>query len=186
MRLVARVRRAGRRVLAVPAVRGRAVALADRFPVLRSAGNAVLGPTQGTRRARTVDIRPGRMVTGETQGRRLPVVVVVAVGLGPGDAERLAAAIERAQLTTGTFRPLAVIDTGDLGAFRARGYAVEAVMSESVFARVNPHEAWSEYLFERVTVIASGYGARSVVPVDPASLDRLPDHVLRLVGATGR
>ncbi len=60
---VGRARRAGRRFLAVPRVRRAAVALADRAPFLRTAGNAVLGPVHGTRRP-VLDVRPGRMYSG--------------------------------------------------------------------------------------------------------------------------
>lgn len=186
MSAIGRLRRAGRRFLAVPSVRRRAIGLADRIPALRHVGNAVLGPTESTQKIRVLDIRPGRMFIGEKQGRRLPVVVVAALGLELGDAERLAERLERAQLTTGTFRPLVVIDTGELAPFRRRGYAVEAVMSRSSYERVNPHDAYTEYVYERVSELSAEYGARAVVPVNHATLEHMPDSVLRLIGAVAR
>lgn len=186
MKAPARLRRAGRRLLSRPAVRRRAAALADRVPWLRSAGNAVLGPPPSSGRRATLDIRPGRMFHGATQGRRLPIVVVVCLGTGPGDAELLAAAVERVQLTTGSFRPLFVVDGAELSPFRTRGYAVEAVMDRDAYARVNPQDAHSEYVFERVSAICAAYGARGVVPITPAALTATPEHVLRLLGAIPR
>lgn len=181
-----RLRRAGRRVLAVPQVRRRAIALADRMPALRSVGNAVLGPTGKSTKRRTLDIRPGRMFTGEKQGRRLPIVIIVALELQPGDAVRLAERVERAQLTTGTFRPLVVVDTGELGPFRTRGYAVETLMPRTSYERVNPHDAHTEYVYERVRQLSVDYGARAVIPMDRSALDQMPDPVLRLIGAIAR
>jgi len=181
-----RVRRAVRRVLAVPAVRRRAAALANRMPSIRAIGNAVLGVPPATTRRPVLDIRPGRMFWGDLQGRRLPIVVVVAVGLEPGNGETLALEIEQAQLATGTFRPLVVVDGGELAPFRRRGFAVEAVMSEDAYAQVNPQDAWSEYLFERVNAIVRAYGATSVVPWTATGWQGTPRHVLRLLGALGR
>lgn len=186
MRIVGSVRRAGRRFVSYPPVRRRAAAIAERFPAARSLGNAVLGaPPAGRKKLRTMDIRPGLMFT-EVQGRRLPIVVVVCTGTAPGDTERLADTVERAQLTTGTFRPLFVVDSGELAPFRRRSYAVEAVMPEAAYRALNPHDAYSEYLYTRVTDIATAYGTRSVVPLTPDVLDALPPHVLRLLGAIPR
>jgi hypothetical protein len=180
-----RIRRAGRRFLAVPRVRRVAVALADRAPFLRTAGNAVLGPVHSTRRP-VLDVRPGRMFVGGVQGRALPIVVIVAVDLPAGAGEDLAREVEHAQLGSGTFRPVVVIDSGDLAAFRRRGHVVEAVMPRATFEQVNPQDSWSEYLYERVNAIVAAYGATSVVPWTTEGWARTPRHVLRLMGALGR
>lgn len=186
MSLAGRVRRAGRRFLSRPAVRRRAAALAERMPALRAMGNAVLGPPPPSTRRIPLDIRPGRMFYGDVQGRSLPIVVVVCLGMRQGDAEELAAAVERAQLTTGSFRPLFVVDGGELAPFRTRGYAVEALMDRETYARLNPHDAHTEYVFERVAAVCAAYRARAVVPLSPAGLAATPDHVLRLIGAVPR
>jgi hypothetical protein len=136
------------------------------------------------RRSGPVDITAGRyFVPGK--GRTLPVVVLVATGLGPGDAEILADEVEHAQMTTAGFRPLCVIDSSELAPFRARGFAVERVMPEAAFAQVNPHQSWADYVYERVASIAQGYRAASVVPLPPGRPDALPRTLLRLVGAPG-
>ncbi len=81
---------------------------------------------------------------------------------------------------------MVVIDTGDLAAFRRRGIVVEAVMPQAAYQRVNPHDAWTEYLFERVNAIVAAYGATSVVPWTARGWSDTPRHVLRLLGALGR
>lgn len=187
MSIVGRVRRVLARVPgASRAYRGaldRVRALPADHPVRRAAVRA----NRAGRTARTgpLDITPGRyFVPGK--GRTLPVVVVVATGLGPGDAERLADAVEHAQMTTAGFRPLFVVDVADFAVFRARGYAVEHVVPEERFALVNPHQAWSDYLFERVRSIAHAYGASAVVPLPPGRPDALPAPLMRLVGTVPR
>lgn len=178
-----RVRRVGHRVLAQPLVHRTALRVAARLPAIKGVGRALLGtPPAKKRRTKALDIRPGRMFT-EVQGRRLPVVVLVALGHDVDGLELLADRVERAQLTTGSFRPLFVVDRGVFAPFRSRNYAVEVVMDEAAYREVNPHDAYGEYLFERVEAIASAYGARSVVPLGPEVLVAAPDHVLRLVGA---
>ena len=186
MSALRKVRRVARRFLAVPRVRRRAAALADRLPALRDVANRALGAPPATTRRQVLDIRPGRMFWGDLQGRQLPILVVVAVGVAPGDGEQLAEEVEQAQLATGTFRPLIVTDSNQLAPFRLRGQAVEAVMAQSVYARINPQDAWSEYLFERVNSIVKAYGAQSVVPWTANGWQDTPRYVLRLLGALGR
>jgi hypothetical protein len=129
-----------------------------------------------------LDIHPGRFFA-QDKGRQLPVVVVVATGMDVGDAERLAAAVERAQFLTGSFRPLFVVDSAEFAPFRTRGYAVERVMPVAAYAEVSPHDSYAEYLYGRVSSVARGYRAASVVPM-PAQLIE-DDLMLRLIGVNG-
>jgi len=181
------VRRLGRRLLAVPQVRRAGVAVARRSPALKSLGRRALGVRAGTSTKKRagkprIDIRSGNMhLPG--QGSRWPIVVVAALGLAPGDTERLAATVERAQLTSGRFRPLFLVDSGELAPFRSRNYAVETVMAQAMYARVNPQDSYAEYVYERTASIVSAYGARSVVPMSMETLDSMPGTVLRLMGA---
>jgi hypothetical protein len=138
-------------------------------------------PPVGEVRARPLRIRPGRYFPPGV-GRRLPIVVVVATGLRDGEAEELAREFEYAQMMTGSFRPLFVIDSGDFGPFRRRGYVVERVMSEKELAKTNPEDAYGEYLFSRLSTITSAYRAVSVVPFASGSLDILKGPLLRLIG----
>ncbi len=186
MSIKRRAQRAGRRFLAYPRVRRVSLAIVARVPAVRDMGNAVLGEPLATTKKKAVDIRPGPMFYGDVQGRRLPIVLIVAVGLGGGDTETLARQIELAQLTTGTFRPLFVVDSGELAPFRHRNYAVEAVMTAEAYGRVNPHDAYSEYLYERVSAIADGYRAQAVVPLPIQQLAHLSPSTMRLIGAIGR
>ncbi len=130
---------------------------------------------------RPMDIRPGRFFE-PGRGRSLPVVVFVATGLAPGDAEVLAREVEAAQFTTGSFRPLFVVDGAEMRPFRAREMAVEHVMPREQFEATNPYDSWNEYLYGRVASIARSYRATSVVPLPPSGVGSLPPEVLRLAG----
>ncbi len=169
------------------ALRKIAIAVLGRSPRAMAVARALV-PRRGARRVGRrggssgvrLNIRAGRYVDDSAR-QELPIVVIVATGDRAADAERLAASVERAQVLTGSFRPLFVIDHGWFTPFRTRGYAVEHVMSESAFAAVRPHDLYSDYVFRRVASVTRSYGARSVVPVaDDGVLD--PES-LRLIGA---
>jgi len=130
---------------------------------------------------RPMDIRPGRFFE-PGRGRSLPVVVFVATGLCPGDAELLAREVEAAQFMTGSFRPLFVVDGAEMRPFRAREMAVEHVVPREQFEATNPYDSWNEYLYDRVASIARSYRATSVVPLPPSGVGSLPPEVLRLAG----
>lgn len=158
----------------VPGLRALARAvLADEIASLRNGVNVRDG-------ARPLDIGPGRFFA-EGKGRTLPVVVIVATGMADDDAEQMAAAVERAQYFTGSFRPLFVIDCTRFIPFRSRGYGVEHVMPREQYAEANPRESYEEYLFGRVTSIVRAYRASSVVPLGSQVVsDAL---LVRLIGA---
>ncbi|GEK17148.1 hypothetical protein CPE01_08810 [Cellulomonas persica] len=180
------MQRAARRVLAFPAARRVVVAVGRRAPRVKDAGKVLLGVEAGGSRhlhgKPRVDIRGGHMLLPH-QGRRWPIVLVVALGLEPGDTEVVADAIERVQLTTGRFRPLFLVDSGQLGPFRSRSYAVETVMPRAMYACVNPQDSYGDYLADRTQSIVHAYGVRSVVPVSVAALrDGVRPDELRLLG----
>lgn len=182
MSVLPSIRRATRRMLAVPRIRRIALTVAARFPAVKRLGKAMLDDSPQAARRPAADIRPGRFFP-DGQGRKLPIVVLVATGLQAGDAERLVHEVEIAQMTTGTFRPLFVVDTSELRPFRDRGYAVEHVMTQEGYAAVNPHDSYVEYLFSRTTAICRAYGAHAVVPLPPGDPTALSRPVLRLIGA---
>lgn len=129
-----------------------------------------------------MSLRPGRYFA-DAEARTLPIVVIVATGLRPGDTELLAQEFERAQLLAGSFRPLFVIDTAEFGPIRSRGYVVERVMRPDELAAVNPRDSYGEYLFTRLSSIVHDYGAASVVPLPPGNPAALSGPLSRLVGA---
>lgn len=161
-----------------------------RVPGARALARALLADEIGGARTRAarrgavppMDIRPGRFFTGD-RGRTLPVIAIVALGANPGDAEKLADTVERAQYLTGSFRPLLVVDGGELAPFRARGFAVEHVMSEAAFRALNPEDSYNEYVLHRVGSIVSDYRALAALPVPPDGGDPFQ---LRLIGAVHR
>lgn len=181
-----RARRLALEFLARPGVRRNVQKVTTRFPAVLTVGRTILGVPQtsgggSAARRRIPRVRPGRFFT-DGRGEKLPIVAFVAIGLNPGDAEVLAGAVEGAQVTTAGFRPLMIIDTGEFAPFRARGYVAEHVMPADRYALVNPHDAYSEYLLDRVSAIVKGYGVKSVVPLPPGNPDVIPAYLLRLVG----
>lgn len=167
-----------------PGYRGLRRRLVARLRGSRAATRAVqaLTPEGAGAQSTPMGIMPGRHLAGDA-ARTLPIVVIVATGLGNGDAERVARHVEHAQVMTGSFRPLFVIDKADFAPFRHRGFVVERVMRADELAAVNPADSYSEYLFARVRSIARGYGASSVVPLPVDALDVLPHPLFRLIGA---
>lgn len=181
------LQRAGRRLVAYPRVRAAAVAVGRRFPAAKQLGRRVLGIRAGSERfgsgGARIDIRGGLM-TLAAQSRTWPIVVFAALDLSPGDTEVVADAVERAQLTSGRFKPLFLVDSGELAPFRVRNYAVETVMAERMYTLVNPQDSYPEYVYERTESIAAAYGVRAVVPLSIEALRAQPTtYLLRLVGA---
>ncbi|NED94085.1 hypothetical protein G1H11_02045 [Phytoactinopolyspora alkaliphila] len=164
------------------ALRAKAATALRGSPLARRVAYAVVGldreGTQGT----PMGFRPGRYFT-DVEARHLPVVVIVVIGFEGDATERLAREIESAQMLTGSFRPLFVIDTPHFGPFRSRGFAVERVMRAEELAAANPLDSYGDYLFDRVRSIARDYGASSVVPVPAEAADSMRGLTARLVGA---
>lgn len=169
----------GRARAAVFGVARRGVDVLARVPGAERLAKEVAA--QSLKNSAPMDIRPGRFFAPGT-GRSLPIVVIVATGLGEGDSELLAREIEHAQFTTGAFRPLVVVDNAELAPLRARDFAVEHLMPQSAFEAVNPYDSWSEYVFDRVASIARSYRAQSVVPLPAGQPLAVARHLLRLIG----
>jgi hypothetical protein len=127
-------------------------------------------------------IRPGRHLTA-AEARELPIIIIVAEGLGDGGAEKLAGEIEKIQLSTRSFRPLFVIDNADFAPFRQRGYVVERVMPAAELDAVNPGDDHGEYVRSRVAAISRSYRAASVVPIPATGPDDVRDPLMRLAEA---
>lgn len=128
-------------------------------------------PASARGRCLPLRIRAGHHFTDE-KARGLPIVVIVAQGLGEGAAEDLAREVGAVQVSTRSFRPLFVIDGADFAPFRQRGYVVERIMRPEGLAAVNPADDYGEYLDTRIAAIARGYRAAAVVHAAP---DRLQD-----------
>jgi hypothetical protein len=164
------------------ALRARAASTLRRSSLALRVAHMVAGSTKKSGQRTAMSFRPGRYFAGES-ARRLPVVVIVATGLGEEDTEGLAREIERAQMLAGSFRPLFVVDTAQFSPFRSRGYAVERVMTAGELAAANPLDSYGDYLFDRVRSIARDYSASSVVPIPAESAGAMHGLTARLVGA---
>lgn len=154
-----------------------------RSPMAVRVAHAVAGISPAEIEARRpMRFRPGRYFD-DADARDLPIVVFVATGVSGEEADLLGRQVEHAQMMTGSFRPLFVVDQADFAPFRSRGYVVERVMDAEELARANPFDSHAEYVFGRVRSIARDYGAISVVPVPAGAVAAMDGVALRLVGA---
>lgn len=101
-------------------------------------------------------MHPGH-VTGP-DASRLPVVLVLATGLGTPEVEQLLAQVADLQRRHPSFRPLLVLDRPDFAAAREHGYVVELVLSPDAWASGSYGEgAYEDYLGRRLAALTEHY-----------------------------
>ncbi len=133
-------------------------------------GSAAL--SEALRRARAVQ-RLGAPVPGlgVPAGREAPpacadapVVLLLALGLGHDELETWADLVARAQARGHRFRPLWVLDSGDLPVVLTRGWACDHVVTAQQHAGLGAPQGYAEHLALRLDVWRSRTGA-PVVPL---------------------
>jgi len=101
---------------------------------------------------------------------RAPVRVGFTLfGLGAAEVETAVGTVEERQLRARDFIPVFVTDTGELGAFRLRGYVCEQ-LPESLTRAALRDETARRYLLERLALIRAKWGLKTLAAlgVDPA------------------
>ena len=157
---------------------------ARKMPGFRFARRQVLPRVRGSATARSLakrvfdidaaqvapmDISPGNLLGG-VGTERLPVVVVVLIGV---PAERMRAVVDeiaQVQLLTAGFRPVIVMDLPELSAARRYGFPVELLVDEDSWIGEEP--SWSEYVRSRLGSIVTTYRSAATVLAHPAGLTR--------------
>lgn len=128
-----------------------------------------------------VPLRGGHHLQGSDLSL-LPVVGVVATGLGEEDVDRLVEEVARLQRDTAAFRPLLVLDRPAFAAARRHGYVLEVLLPEEGWSGPGP---WSDYLGTRLASLVDHYqlwhlavtdGPR-LGPATVAMLTRLADRL---------
>lgn len=117
-----------------------------------------------------LDVTPGRLLAG-VGTERLPVVVVLLLGL-PGERVReVVDELAELQVLTAGFRPVVVMDVPELAAARAYGYPAELLLTEDGWA--HPTQRWDDYLRSTLATIFAAYRSTASVTVGPDGLTRV-------------
>lgn len=164
-----KVRKAGRYVRRLPGYRYARRAILPRIRQSPSARSLVkrVFDVDGTQTA-PLDVAAGTVIGG-VGTERLPVVVVLMLGVPAERVEPVADEIARLQLLTAGFRPVLVMDTPQFGAARRYGYPAELLIHRDAWT--DGHQPWDEYVRFRLGRIIGTYRSSATVTVGPEGLD---------------
>lgn len=182
------IRRTAQRLRQTPqytAARRRTVRALRRSDLVQRAVAAISpsppAPATSPRRA----VQPLRLPAGAGfpagHGRRLPIVVVLALGLDAELVPGLLAGLRREQVLSGAFRPVVVADCPVLQHVRGHGWVCEVLLDRQEWERLHPGQSWHAYVREHVRRVVRTCGASAVVPLVDA---RHPDAAALLGLAT--
>lgn len=116
-----------------------------------------------------LDVAAGNLVAG-VGVERLPVVIVVMIGVSPGVVDEVVDEIAELQVLTAGFRPVVVMDTPRLAAPRKYAYPAELLTAEADW----PHESqsWEHYARATLASVVATYRSTASVIVGPDGLSR--------------
>lgn len=129
--------------------------------------------------AGALPVSAGRHVD-DALGRTFTLVLVVVTGATRDQLDEIARRTAELQRHGARSRPVFVIDSGDLGAFRDGGYVVDHVLDRETLRGLSPAEDHDSYLQARTGALNRLYGAQRAVsahltgaPTDAARIERL-------------
>lgn len=120
-----------------------------------------------------MDVTGGRLLAG-VGVERLPVVVVLCLGLPAARVRSVVDELAELQVLTAGFRPVVVMDLPELAAARSYGYPAELLLPEAEWAHAT--QPWDDYLRSTLATIFATYRSTASVTVGPEGLtatDRL-------------
>ncbi|AYY11930.1 hypothetical protein EF847_03600 [Actinobacteria bacterium YIM 96077] len=164
-----KVRKAGRYVRRLPGYRYARRALLPRIrqsPSVRSLVKRVFDVDAS--QSVPLDVAPGN-VLGGVGTERLPVVVILMLGIPAERAEPVVDEIAQLQLLTAGFRPVIVLDTPAFAAPRRYGYPAELLIAKDHWADAN--QTWDEYARSRIGRIIATYRCSATISAGPDGLD---------------
>lgn len=129
-----------------------------------------------------LDVAGGNLIAG-VGVERLPVVVVIMLGMSQNDAadvDGVVREIAELQVLTGGFRPVIVMDTPRLGAARQWGYPAELLVPEHSWT--SDHQPWDDYVRATLASVLVTYRCSASLIVGPAGLTRTDRLVLGALG----
>ncbi|PSK91719.1 hypothetical protein CLV30_13420 [Haloactinopolyspora alba] len=116
-----------------------------------------------------LDVGAGNLISGVGR-ERLPVVVVVLLGVHDHQVDDIVREIAELQVLTGGFRPVVVMDTPRLGAARTWGYPAELLTDESSWTHES--QSWDEYVCETLASVFATYRSTASLIIGPDGLSR--------------
>jgi len=114
-------------------------------------------------------VSAGRHVDS-TDGRTFPLVLIVVTGAGGAQLDDVAERVATAQREGTRIRPVFVVDSGDLAAFRPHGFVVDHVLDRETLCALSPDEDHQAYVALRVAALERLYGAQRTLRVDLAGV----------------
>lgn len=122
-----------------------------------------------------MDVAPGNLLTG-VGAERLPVVVVIMIGVPAQTVGPVVDEIAELQVLTAGFRPVVVMDAPALGAARTYGYPAEQLIDQASWTDEN--QSWDDYARFTLASIFATYRSTASLLVGPQGLSRADRLVL--------
>lgn len=94
---------------------------------------------------------PGGSVLPEGATARLPVMLVVLLGLSDDEVDGWVEHVARSQMMTVAFKPLFVVDRDHFTMLRRYGYPFEFVLPYEDWSSVGDPSAWAGYVRDRLS-----------------------------------
>lgn len=116
-----------------------------------------------------LDVTAGRLLAG-VGTERLPVVVVLLLGLPPERVREIVDELAELQVLSAGFRPVIVMDVPELAAARSYGYPAELLLPAADW----PYEgqSWDDYVRTTLGTVFATYRSTASVVVGPDGLGR--------------
>lgn len=106
---------------------------------------------------------PGGSVLPEGGTARLPVMLVVLLGLSDDEVDGWVEQVARSQMMTAAFKPLFVIDRDHFTRLRRYGYPFEFVLPYEDWVSVGDPSAWTGYVRDRLSGLDGLYRPATMV-----------------------
>lgn len=129
-----------------------------------------------------LDVGAGNLVAGVGR-ERLPVVIVVLLGVPADRVDGVVREIAELQVLTGGFRPVIVMDTPRLGAARMWGYPVELLTAEAEWTHAT--QSWDDYVRSTLASVFVTYRSTASLIIGSDGLRHADRLLLGSLGASG-
>ena len=116
-----------------------------------------------------LDVASGHLLAG-VGIERLPVVVVILIGVPEDDVDGVVREVAELQVLTGGFRPVIVMDAPRLGAARRWGYPAELLTPEHSWT--SDQQSWDDYVRSTLASVLVTYRCSASIIVGPGGLTR--------------
>jgi hypothetical protein len=141
---------------------------------VRGKAGPAFGRTMDRLRVPPTGLKAGPRSTGPDRDRR-PVALVLLLGAGAAETERVARALAEAVRSPASARPVLVVDGPFFAGVRRAGICVEYVMSEQQWSRQHPELSHTGYLAARLELLCRDYATDQLLRLPTEVEDTLLD-----------